>query len=207
MSVSFEGEKIIFDRKLTPGVGPNYYGIKIAESLGLDKKFISIANRIQRRLNGDSNHIVNQKKSVYNSNVFMGKCEMPGCNKDACETHHIFEQADCDENGNTGNFHKNKAHNLVPLCKECHAKITYGNLHIFGWKETSDGLELNYEYIDNKQENKKKKFGPKEQTTIKKYYTKYNSVLPNKKIIDKLESDKGLKVSSKIFSQIVNNEY
>ena len=207
MSVSFEGEKIIFDRKLTPGVGPNYYGIKIAESLGLDKKFISIANRIQRRLNGDSNHIVNQKKSVYNSNVFMGKSEMPGCNKDACETHHIFEQADCDENGNTGNYHKNKEHNLVTLCKECHAKITYGNLHIFGWKETSDGLELNYEYIDNKQENKKKKFGPKEQTTIKKYYTKYNSVLSNKKIIDKLESDKGLKVSSKIFSQIVNNEY
>ena len=80
MSVSFEGEKIIFDRKLTEGVGPNHYGIKIAESLGLDKNFISIANQIHHRLNGESEHIVNQKKSVYNSNVLMGKCEMPNCN-------------------------------------------------------------------------------------------------------------------------------
>jgi DNA mismatch repair protein MutS len=207
MSVSFENEKIIFDRKLTPGVGPNHYGIKIAESLGLDKNFISIANQIQQQLNGDSNHIVNQKKSVYNSNVLMEKCEMPDCNKNACETHHIYEQADCDSKGNTGSFHKNKAHNLVPLCKECHAKITYGNLHISGWKETSDGLELQYEYIENKQENSKKKFGLKDQSIIKKYYTKYNAVLSNRKIINKLESDKGLKVSPKIFSQIVNDEY
>ena len=83
MSVSFEGEKIIFDRKLTEGVGPNHYGIKIAESLGLDKNFISIANQIHHRLNGESEHIVNQKKSVYNSNVLMGKCEMPNCNNPA----------------------------------------------------------------------------------------------------------------------------
>ena len=101
MSVSFSNDKIIFDRKLTPGVGPNHYGIKIAESLGLSKKFISLANQIHHRLNGDANHIVNQKKSVYNSDILIGKCEMPECNKDACETHHIYEQADCDENGNT----------------------------------------------------------------------------------------------------------
>jgi hypothetical protein len=137
----------------------------------------------------------------------MGKCEMPSCNEDACETHHIFEQADCDENGNTGHFHKNKDHNLVPLCKGCHAQITHGTLHIFGWKETSDGLELNYRHIDNKKENKKKKFGPSEIFTIKKYYTKYNSVLSNKKIIDKLSSDKGLNIGVKTFTQIIKDEY
>jgi len=207
MSVSFEGEKIIFDRKLTPGVGPNHYGIKIAESLGLDKRFISIANQIQLRLNGDSGHIVNQKKSVYNSNVLMGECEMPGCKNPACETHHIFEQADCDSNGNTGHFHKNKAHNLVPLCTECHAQITYGSLHISGYKETSDGLELQYEYIENKQDNKKKKFNENNKFNIKQYYSRYNKVLSKQKIIDKLESDKGLKVSMKIFTLIINDEY
>jgi len=207
MSVSFEGEKIIFDRKLTLGVGPNHYGIKIAESLGLDKRFISIANQIQLRLNGDSGHIVNQKKSVYNSNVLMGECEMPGCKNPACETHHIFEQADCDSNGNTGHFHKNKSHNLVPLCTECHAQITYGNLHISGYKETSDGLELQYEYIENKQDNKKKKFNENNKFNIKQYYSRYNKVLSKQKIIDKLESDKGLKVSIKIFNQIINDEY
>jgi DNA mismatch repair protein MutS len=207
MSVSFEGEKIIFDRKLTEGVGPNHYGIKIAESLGLDKNFISIANQIHHRLNGESEHIVNQKKSVYNSNVLMGKCEMPNCSNPACETHHIFEQADCDDKGNTGHFHKNKAHNLVPLCKECHAKITYGNLHISGYKETSDGLELQYQIIEGKQENKKKKFGKPEIFSIKQYNNKYGKVLSKQKIIDKLQSDKGLKVSLKIFNQIINDEY
>ena len=207
MSVSFSDDKIIFDRKLTPGVGPNHYGIKIAESLGLSNKFISLANQIHHRLNGDSNHIVNQKKSVYNSNVLMGKCEMPECNKDACETHHIYEQADCDSNGNTGHFHKNKNFNLIPLCKECHAKITHGNLQIHGWKETSDGMELNYEIIEGKQQNKKKKFGNTEIYNIKQYNEKYGKVLTKKKIIDKLESDKGIKVSTKIFNQIIKGEY
>jgi len=206
MSVSFDNDKIIFDRKLKEGIGPNIYGIKIAESLGLDKTFISMAKQIQLRLNGDSDHIVNTKKSVYNTNVLMGECEMPGCVNKACETHHIFEQADCDSAGNTGHFHKNKDHNLVPLCKECHAKITFGNLHISGYKETSDGLELQYEIIEGKQK-KNKKFGPKEMFTINTYHNRYSSVLSKKKIIDKLESDKGLKISIKIYSQIVDGVY
>ena len=133
--------------------------------------------------------------------------EMPNCSNPACETHHIFEQADCDDKGNTGHFHKNKAHNLVPLCKGCHAQITYGNLHISGYKETSEGLELQYEIIEGKQENKKKKFGPQETFSIKQYNNKYGKVLSKQKIIDKLLSDKGLKVSLKIFNQIINDEY
>ena len=137
----------------------------------------------------------------------MGKCEMPECNKDACETHHIYEQADCDENGNTGHFHKNKDFNLIPLCKECHAKITHGNLQIHGWKETSDGMELDYDVIEGKQENKKKKFSSSEIYNIKQYNEKYNKVLTKKKIIDKLESDKGIRVSTKIFNQIIKDEY
>ena len=208
MSVSFSDDKIIFDRKLTPGVGPNHYGIKIAESLGLDKKFISLANQIHHRLNGDSNHIVNQKKSVYNSNVLMGKCEMPECTNDACETHHIYEQADCDENGNTGHFHKNKDFNLIPLCKECHAQITHGNLQIHGWKETSHGMELDYEIIDNKQEKKSnKKYSEKNIKLIKKYYEKYNITLSKKKIIDKLLSDEDLQIGMATFNKIIKGEY
>ena len=33
----------------------------------------------------------------------------------------------------------NKKHNVVPLCKGCHDKVTYGNLVIYGYKETSKG--------------------------------------------------------------------
>ena len=58
-------------------------------------------------------------------------------------------------------------------------------------------------------ENKKikKKFGKPEIFSIKQYNNKYGKVLSKQKIIDKLLSDKGLKVSLKIFNQIINDEY
>ena len=207
LSITFEGDKIIFDRKLCEGVGPSIYGIKVASSLGLDKDFIAMAKQIQLRLTGKNENIVSTKQSVYNSNVLMGICEIPDCIEKAVESHHIFEQADCDENGNTGHFHKNKDFNIVPLCKKCHAQITHGNLQIHGWIDSSDGMELNYEFIENKQENKKKKYGPPEIFNIKQYNSKYGKILTKQKILDKLESDKGLKVSIKIFNKIINGEY
>ena len=166
-----------------------------------------MAKQIQLRLTGENQNIVSTKKSVYNSNVLMGKCSIPDCISDAVESHHIFEQADCDEHGNTGHFHKNKDFNIVPLCKKCHAQITHGDLQIHGWLESSDGMELNYEFIENKQENKKKKYGPPEIFSIKQYNSKYGHILTKQKILDKLESDKGLKVSINIFNKIINGEY
>ena len=207
LSVTCKEDKIIFNRKLQDGIGEKIYGIKVAESLGLDKSFIAMAKKIQLRLNGQNENIINTKQSVYNSNVLMDKCEIPECNNPAQETHHIFEQSDADEHGNTGHFHKNKDFNLVPLCKECHAKITYGNLHIHGWLETSDGMELKYEYIKDKQNNKKKKFSLSDVYNIKQYYERFGKVLTKKKIIDKLENDKCICVSSKIFNQIIKGEY
>ena len=59
----------------------------------------------------------------------------------------------------------------------------------------------------NKQENKKKKYGPPEIFNIKQYNSKYGKILTKQKILDKLESDKGLKVSVKIFNKIINGEY
>jgi hypothetical protein len=46
--------------------------------------------------------------------------------------------------------HKNNKHNLVPLCKKCHSEVTYGNLKIYGWKQTSRGPQLDYEYNTQK---------------------------------------------------------
>ena len=132
---------------------------------------------------------------------------MPMCDNDAEETHHIAEQADADDSGNFEHFHKNKKHNLVPLCKQCHALITYGNLYIKGWKESSDGDVLDYEFIKNKQDKKNKKFTDKDIENIKKYYNKYNGVLSKQKIIDKLESDKNLKIGLQTYNKIIKGEY
>ena len=63
------------------------------------------------------------------------------------ETHHIKEQCSADENGMIDHHHKNNKHNLVPLCKKCHSEVTYGQLRIYGWKQTSRGPQLDYEYI------------------------------------------------------------
>ena len=46
-------------------------------------------------------------------------------------------------------------HNLVQLCKTCHDSITYGNLIIEGYVETSEGLILKHYNVDKKRKPKK----------------------------------------------------
>ena len=58
------------------------------------------------------------------------------------ETHHIKYQKDADSNGFIGHIHKNNKSNLVPLCKECHKKETYGKINIIGWVDATDGRKL-----------------------------------------------------------------
>ena len=83
----------------------------------------------------------------------MDKCGI--CNAEAEETHHIKEQQDADENKMIGSIHKNTLSNLVPLCKDCHKKQTFGDLNIKGYKQTTEGKELVYNYV-NKKKNAKK---------------------------------------------------
>ena len=53
-------------------------------------------------------------------------------------------------------YHKNNKHNLVTLCKECHLNVTHGNLIIHGWKQTSRGPQLDYEFVEKKIFSKRK---------------------------------------------------
>ena len=207
LKISNEGETIIYDRTLADGPGPAVYGLNVCSALNMSSDFISLARQVQIEVNSENDNIISDKKSTYNKNICMGECSMPLCDNDAEETHHIAEQADSDGSGNFDHFHKNKKHNLVPLCKECHALITYGNLYIKGWKESSDGDVLDYEFIKNKQGKKNKKFTDKDVENIKKYYNKYNGVLSKQKIIDKLESDKDLKIGLQTYNKIIKDEY
>jgi hypothetical protein len=76
----------------------------------------------------------------------MDKCEI--CQAVACDTHHIQEQHTADINGMIGNFHKNSKFNLVALCKSCHHNVHHGNLDIRGYIQTSDGIKLDYSFIE-----------------------------------------------------------
>lgn len=203
LKIRIENDILIYDRKLERGPGPTLYGLLVSEAMGLPKDFISTAKQVELELTGESKTLIDTKKSNYNSNIIMDRCKM--CNEKAQEVHHIFEQQDADENNMCGHFHKNNEHNLVPLCKKCHAKITYGELHIKGYLQTSEGLKLDYEYIKNKQSNRKK-YNQEQIDIILDMNSKY-SILSKKDIIKKIESEHNIKISLNIFNKIINNNY
>jgi len=209
LKITNDNETIIYDRVLEEGSGPPVYGLNVCNALNMGQDFISLARQVQMEINSENDNIISNKKSTYNKSICMAKCSMPMCDNDAEETHHINEQADADTGGNFDHFHKNKKHNLIPLCKGCHAQITYGNLHIFGYKETSEGDILDFKFIDKKQEQKKtnKKFSDEHIEHVKKYYDKYNGILSKQKILDKLQKDEQIKMGVQTYNKIIKGDY
>jgi len=153
-----KNNKLIYDRKLHEGSGSNFYGLLVAKCLINDKTFTDYSNIISKDLKVSD--ISSDKKSRYNNKLYVQKCQIcnkiPLENEIPLETHHINFQKDCDNNGLINNkkyIHKNHMSNLTILCHKCHDKIDTGLLKIDGYKETSNGQELNYKNlleIDNK---------------------------------------------------------
>jgi DNA mismatch repair protein MutS len=140
---------LIYDRGLREGSGMSFYGFEVAKYLMNDPEFISIASEIHKDFGGEV--LVSDKKSNYNSNVHMTKCQV--CNKIPkegeipLETHHIEFQKNCDENGfilSKKHKHKNHKTNLVVLCHVCHDNIDTNQLIIDGYENTSHGPILKY---------------------------------------------------------------
>ena len=101
--------------------------------------------------------------------------------------------------------HKNIKHNLVPLCKGCHLKVTNKEIVVEGWKETSRGKVLKWFKIDKKKSSRKK-LNDKEIETIQGLIEEY-SHLSQKDIIKKIELDHGIKISMFILNKIKDNTY
>lgn len=192
---------LIYDRKLEKGSGPSIYGLKVCEAMGLSNEFISFAKKIQNKL---ENKETKTKLSQYNNDVFMDCCKI--CNsKDDLETHHIKDQQYSDENKMIEHHHQNIKHNLVQLCKQCHLKVTHGEIIIEGWKETSRGKKLDWKIIEKKV-NMKKKFNEKDITKIKEIY-KINEKLPKKDLIKLYELNHKIKISQSTLKKIIDNKY
>lgn len=139
-------EEIIYEYKLTPGLGESMYGIEIAESMGVEKEMCAIAYElrkcIEEKIVIDESEVSPTRKSVYNSQVYIDKCGIPECNKPVEETHHIKPQCSASDIGQIEHFHKNDEHNLVGLCKDHHRQITHSSLDIEGYQVTSKGIQL-----------------------------------------------------------------
>ena len=145
-------ETLIFDRKLHDGIGNTLYGLEICEYLCMSDSFIQKAHQIRECIvKEDTKKPKALKKSRYNSAVLLSKCNV--ClHDDATETHHIVEQEKADRDGMVlsaeTKIHKNVSSNLVPLCKSCHYKVTYGSICIHGWLSTANGKKLHWNLVN-----------------------------------------------------------
>ena len=132
---------IVYDRKLEDTEGEEFYGIEVAEAFNLPKKVIKLAEKRRKEIVKKNNKVISEKRSRYNKNVFMDKCELCGITENL-ETHHINPQKNADENGIIGHHSKNNEANLSVLCKECHGKITRNKVKVSERKRTSKGPKL-----------------------------------------------------------------
>ena len=205
LKIIYDKEKdiLIYDRKLEKGSGPPIYGLEVCKAMGLDKDFIKLARSVQLETTGSDKNLIIDKRSHYNSEIMMDKCGV--CSDKSTETHHINEQCTADENNIIDFYHKNSKHNLVPLCKECHYKVTHENLRIYGYQQTDKGIQLRYEYICKEfQKDKKKKFNQIEIEKIKEYNEKYKS---KQNSMSNLELNENIKISVQTYNKIINGKY
>jgi DNA mismatch repair ATPase MutS len=158
LSVDIKNDNIIFNRKLKDGSGPSIYGLEVCKSIISDRHFIDEAFKVRNKITGSKTNIVSNKRSNYNKKKTMDNCQVCGYtprgrNSIPLDTHHIQEQKEADSKGfvkgEHTTHHKNEIYNLVTLCKDCHRKIDTKELIIFGYKDTTNGIFLDFELINN----------------------------------------------------------
>ena len=166
MKVTFDEDgDIVYDRQLAAGPGPERYGLEIARVLGFPKQFMEEAFAYrQKETAGNAPTLVTRelpskktrlvKKSRYNANKILVRCQNPECNyepKDVMhlplDTHHIQFQCNADQEGFHGSQHMNALHNLVCVCKQCHCKIHEGKLEVICRQKLS-GPELIFKNVE-----------------------------------------------------------
>ena len=114
-----EKDKLVYDRKLQDGPGENMYGLEVCRALHLPNDFLENALALRNKYNPATGSILDWKTSRYNNQKLRGTCEK--CKKAfSTEVHHVAHQADAQENGYIGGFHKNHLANLLSLCESCH---------------------------------------------------------------------------------------
>ena len=135
-------DKLIYDRILTDGSGPNFYGLQFAKYYIKDLEF----NRSTKEILDEYNNYT-IKQSKYNTNNYLIECEI--CkNKNNLETHHIIFQKNFNKLGFYNeklNYQKDNNYNLVTLCQKCHDDVDRNKIIIYGWIESNiNKRELNY---------------------------------------------------------------
>jgi DNA mismatch repair protein MutS len=130
LGVEYSDNQIKYNRNLQSGPGKSLYGLEVCYGLDMDEEFLALATSSR-----------DSKTSKYNSKVEIRKCEVCG-STNRLETHHIIEQS-CAINGFIDNdVSKNRPSNLTVLCDFCHKEHHAKRIVIQGWKDTSQGRQL-----------------------------------------------------------------
>jgi len=144
MSVRYDGDLLIYDRKLKEGPGNNSYGLEVLKSFNMPMAFMKGAFKIRNKIEGKNDISLKKKKTKYNSKKLKGDCEF--CNSKGMDVHHLTPQHFADENGFITYFNKNHSANLANVCDKCHSSFTIkGIIHT---KKKTIGGKTAYSFVE-----------------------------------------------------------
>ena len=205
LTVSYDSDKqlIIYGRKLEEGPGSNLYGIEIANYIINDDAFITNAKKIRNNILNKDAHILQDKTSNYNNELYVDNCAICGNNgySEPLDSHHIKEQ----HTFSKGDFNKDKLCNLVILCKDHHDQVHNGNMIINGYIDTTDGKKLDYKFTNEKKS--KKKYNEEQVYMIKNLANDLKDQKQFMKVMIAELKKKDIVISAKIINAIMSNEY
>jgi DNA mismatch repair protein MutS len=203
-----ETGELIYDRKLQDGSGQAIYGLEVCKAMDMDNDFLLLSEQIRKDLIGQKQTILDTKQSKYNSEIYVHECVI--CKSDAEDVHHIKFQSEANENNIIDEYLvKDSKSNLVPLCKTCHNSVHNDNLVIDGYVQTSNGVKLDYHYLDEtKMEDKKKSRRKYSDLQIEIMRTIFQTNKTSKKDMCLfLEKNHDIKVSVTTFNKIISGNY
>lgn len=210
LSVTYDttNDNIIYGRKLEEGPGSDLYGLEIANYIIKDDEFIKDAKKVRNEVLGLNSKLITDNVSNYNSKLIVDKCVICGDNGNEypLDTHHIIEQNTFDDSKYTS-FHKNKLSNLVILCKKHHDSVHHGELEIKGYKDTTNGLILDYDEKKDSPKSSHKKYNKMQISIIKDIYEKYKE---NKQVLTVVKNElknSGINIAIKTIKSIVDGTY
>jgi DNA mismatch repair protein MutS len=195
-------DRLIYNRKLELGIGNEEYGLEVAKSLALEKEFLNNAYKVKNQLKDIG--LYSTKGSIYNSKKILHKCEI--CNETGEEIHHINFQSNANKFGHINTIHKNALGNLCSICSNCHDKVHNNLIIINGYIETSNGVCLDYSYVEKQEKITKKKYTDENIKWIVDFSVK-NEKYTYKQISNAFEHFNKIKISPTIVSKIINNKY
>ena len=150
LSVDNNNNELIFNRKLEEGTGEQIYGITIAKFILDDPLFIKESIEIKNELLEKKNintKLINDKKSLYNNDIYMDNCFLCKSQK-KLESHHITFQRDFKQeingliNSKKKHLLKDSSANLIVLCNDCHNSIHKDNIKIESLVKSTDGIKI-----------------------------------------------------------------